>query len=157
MLNISLSVSQPFVFHLSRTLCLHLPTFKVYCSLIYYISITDSPPSSHSNPSPLPPFSPRSTHPACPFRKGRPPRSINQISSCCKTRHIPHFKSGGGIPVRGQGFQMQTKESEVDPVPSSHCKVSHKNTKRHDHSTHAEDLGQTHIGSLSVGSVSVSS
>ena len=108
-----------FIFQeLSVYIC---PLFKVYCSLIYYISITDSPPSSHSNPSPLPPFSPRSTHPACPFRKGRPPRSINQISSCCKTRHIPHFKSGGGNPVRGQGFQMQTKESEVDPVPTARC------------------------------------
>lgn len=56
-----------------------------------------------------------------------------------------------------KGFQKQANKSET--VPCSHCEVSHKKTKLHNYGMHAEVLGQTqtHVGSLNVSSVSVSS
>lgn len=56
-----------------------------------------------------------------------------------------------------KGSQKQANRSETGPC--SHCEVSHKKTKLHIYNRHAEVLGQTqtHVGSLKVSSVSVSS
>lgn len=48
---------------------------------------------------------------------------------------------------------MQAKESEASPTPIS--RGSHKSTKLQNHNTYAENLAQTHMGSLIVASVSV--
>ena len=65
----------------------------------------------------------------------------------------PHIKAGHGTPVGGKGFPKQAKVSETTPVPLSGV---HPKTRSQQHNIYAEDLEQSHAGSVTAASVSVS-
>lgn len=79
----------------------------------------------------------------------------NCITEYNKTRHNPYIKTGQGNPVGGRESQEQAKESET-PCPHSYCLEFHNSTKLNDHNVYAEDLTETHTGSVIAIPVSVS-
>lgn len=79
----------------------------------------------------------------------------NSITEYNKTRHNPGIKTGQGNPVGERESQEQAKESET-PCPHSYCLEFHNSTKLNYHNVYAEDLTETHIGSVIANPVSVS-
>lgn len=112
--------------------------------LLSYITSSVSPPSS--SPTLLPsPHSSRST----PSEKKKSPRSTKySIPSCNKTK-----QGWTRPPSRRKKVPKAGKSQRQTPLP---LVGSHKNVKLQDHNLYAEDLEQTYVGLLIVGSVSVS-
>jgi hypothetical protein len=71
-----------------------------------------------------------------------------------KTGHKPSYH--GCLWLLSSRKRVPSVGKSARDTPCSHCWVSHKNTKLHNHKLYAEDQDQIHMGFVFVASVSAS-